>query len=55
MFFSQTLALSYATKHYIVIENIFAVIDYCLLILEILDRHLNDCFKIDGKQMIENG
>ena len=33
MFFSQTLALSYATKHYIVIENIFAVIGYCLLIL----------------------
>ena len=36
-------------KHYILEENIFVVIVYKLSLLK---RHAKDCFKINGKQII---
>ena len=38
--------------HYIVEENIFVIIDYKLLVHQKVIL-INDCFKINGKQMIK--
>ena len=54
MSLSQILAHSCMIIHYIVEEFIFVVTVYKLLARkEILKCHINDCFKINGKQRIK--
>ena len=51
MFLSKMLIHSCRIEHYTVKENTFVVI--ICRILEILKSHVNDCFKINDKQMIK--
>ena len=41
-------------KHYIIIKNIFvAILLQYFTTAQILERHINDCFEVTGKQMVK--
>lgn len=49
---SKILAYSYTITHYIVKENVFVVIFLqAFTMKEIIKSRVNDCFKINGKQI----
>ena len=53
MFLSQILIDSCIIIHYIVEEKIFVVIVYMHSLEKKLNRHIKDCFKINGQQTIK--